>query len=130
MCDTSAPLNLRLSPLVSGGVYTAYLAYILVLLPKAFDYHNNAVGKVSHQAWLLFRLVNLQRFRTNKVLHLLPLLYAYALPARAVQSAVRCEPGSLARLRIRSGETLVSSSQWSDDNDLSWLLFQPLWPTC
>lgn len=37
----------RLSPLVSGGVYTAYLAYILVLLPKAFDYHDDAVGKTS-----------------------------------------------------------------------------------
>lgn len=77
-CDTSAPLTLRLSPLVSGGVYTAYLAYILVLLPKAFDYHNDAVGKVSHQAWLLFRPVNLQRFRTNKPLDLLPDLHAYA----------------------------------------------------
>ncbi len=36
----------RLSPLVSGFVYTAYLVYILTLLPKAFDYHNNAVAKV------------------------------------------------------------------------------------
>jgi hypothetical protein len=39
--------SFRLSPLVSGGVYTAYLAYILVLLPKAFDYHNDAVAKTS-----------------------------------------------------------------------------------
>lgn len=42
----------RLSPLVSGGVYCAYLAYILVLLPKAFDYHNDAVGRVS-RFWVL-----------------------------------------------------------------------------
>lgn len=35
--------SFRLSPLVSGAVYTAYLVYILTLIPKAFDYKNNAV---------------------------------------------------------------------------------------
>ena len=36
----------RLSPLVSGAVYCAYLGYIIVLIPKAIDYHNDAVGHV------------------------------------------------------------------------------------
>ena len=36
----------RLSPLVSGAVYCAYLGYIIVLIPKAIDYHNDAVGNV------------------------------------------------------------------------------------
>lgn len=36
----------RLSPLVSGAVYCAYLGYIIVLIPKAFDYHNDSVGEV------------------------------------------------------------------------------------
>lgn len=36
----------RVSPLVSGGVYCAYLGYIIVLIPKAINYHNDAVSKV------------------------------------------------------------------------------------
>ena len=38
--------SFRLSPAVSGGVYTAYLVYILTLIPKAFDYKNDAVENV------------------------------------------------------------------------------------
>lgn len=37
--------NFRLSPFVSGGVYCAYLAYILILIPKAFNYKDRKVEK-------------------------------------------------------------------------------------
>jgi hypothetical protein len=51
----------RLSPLVSGAVYCAYLGYIIVLIPKAIDYHNDAVGNVRALASCLTLLQLLPR---------------------------------------------------------------------